>query len=186
MAHQHLQARPAFPAGEGGPEGRMRSSSGRRGHGTSVSAATPSLPRWGRWPGGPDEVLFRQARTWHFSICSHAQPSPIGEGGPEGRMRSSPGGHGHGISASATTPSLPRWGRWPGGPDEVQFRQARLAFPAGVGAERQRGGEGRHPLRRGSSPHCRFPLDWHKPSLSYGGNVIQLIRQSNMVAANPS
>ena len=160
---------------------------GRRNRTSSVSLRSPASPTGeARFSSRPVPARSRVLSRTSRSCDGYESAFPVGEGGPEGRMRSSPGGHGHGISASATTPSLPRWGRWPGGPDEVQFRQARLAFPAGVGAERQRGGEGRHPLRRGSSPHCRFPLDWHKPSLSYGGNVIQLIRQSNMVAANPS
>ena len=68
-----------------------------REQGTAELTPPKSLPLWGRWPEGPDEVDDRQAAD-----------------------------NGEQEAAEFTSAkSLPLWGRWPEGPDEVDDRRHR-------------------------------------------------------------
>ena len=73
---RHASRRDTFPKGEDSSPACFPEAAERKDcfSGTTVPAvsAQMSLPLWGRWPGGPDEVC------------------PSGEGGPKGRMRCAP------------------------------------------------------------------------------------------------
>ncbi|MBQ3268385.1 MAG: U32 family peptidase [Clostridia bacterium] len=102
-----------------------------REQGTAELTPPKSLPLWGRWPEGPDEVDDRQAADngeQEAAEFTSAKSLPLWGRWPEGPDevddRQAADNREQGTAEFTSAKSLPLWGRWPEGPDEVDDRQA--------------------------------------------------------------